>query len=114
MTRMGLDLAADPIALCTALVDIESVSGNEDAIASVVHEALTGLPHLTVERVGNNVLARTDLGRAHRVLLAGHLDTVPTADNLPSRREGDHLFGVVPGNTDSDRPALGAVGCIDD
>jgi succinyl-diaminopimelate desuccinylase len=27
------------------------------------------------------------------VLLAGHLDTVPVADNLPSRREGDLLHG---------------------
>ena len=36
-------------------------------------------------RNGNAVLARTNLGRATRVLLAGHLDTVPAADNLPSR-----------------------------
>ncbi len=87
-----LDLAGDPVALTAALVDIESVSGDEAHLADLVHEALQ-LPHLTVERVGNNVLAWTDLGRPQRVLLAGHLDTVPIADNVPSRREGDLLFG---------------------
>jgi succinyl-diaminopimelate desuccinylase len=44
-------------------------------------------------RNGNAVLARTRLGRPARVLLAGHLDTVPAADNLPSRRDGDLLHG---------------------
>ena len=93
MPPMGLDLTADVIALTTALVDVESVSGDEAALATLVHEALVAVPHLKVERVGNNVLARTELGRERRVLLAGHLDTVPIADNVPSRREGDLLFG---------------------
>ena len=44
------------------------------------------------------MLARTALGRERRVLLAGHLDTVPIADNVPSRREGDLLHGC--GTTD--------------
>jgi succinyl-diaminopimelate desuccinylase len=87
-----LDLS-DPVALTAALVDVESVSGNEAPLAALVHDALSGLGHLKVERVGNNVLARTELGRDRRVLLAGHLDTVPVADNLPSRREGDLLHG---------------------
>lgn len=93
MPPMGLDLTADVIALTTALVDVESVSGNEAALATLVHEALVAVPHLKVERVGNNVLARTELGRERRVLLAGHLDTVPIADNVPSRRKGDLLLG---------------------
>lgn len=97
MPRMALDLT-DPVALTAQLVDIESVSGNEDAIATAVHQALEPLAHLKVERVGNNVVARTSLGRERRVLLAGHLDTVPVADNLPSRREGDLLHGC--GTTD--------------
>jgi succinyl-diaminopimelate desuccinylase len=92
MLGMGLDLSADPVALTAALVDVESVSGNEGALAGLVHEALLKT-NLTVERVGNNVLARTELGRERRVLLAGHLDTVPIAGNLPSRREGDLLYG---------------------
>jgi succinyl-diaminopimelate desuccinylase len=91
--RDVLDLAGDPIALTAALVDVESVSGDEQRLADLVHDALSGLDHLTVMRDGNNVLARTGLGREHRVLLAGHLDTVPIADNLPSHREGDVLFG---------------------
>jgi succinyl-diaminopimelate desuccinylase len=90
---MGLDLAADVVALTAALVDVESVSGNEAVLADLVHEALSAQPHLKVERVGNNVVARTELGRDRRVLLAGHLDTVPVADNLPSRRDGDLLHG---------------------
>lgn len=90
---MRLDLTADPVELTAALVDVESVSGDEQRLADLVHEALRDLPHLSLTRTGNNLVARTDLGRDRRVLLAGHLDTVPVADNLPSRREGDLLFG---------------------
>ena len=88
-----LDLAGDPVALTAALVDIESVSGDERQLADLVERSLQAVPHLTVDRDGNNVVARTRLGRDRRVLLAGHLDTVPTADNLPSRRDGDLLYG---------------------
>ena len=93
-----LDLAADAVSLTAALVDVGSVSGDEGRLAGLVHDALAALPGLTVERDGNVVLARTDLGRPERVVLAGHLDTVPVADNLPSRIEGDLLFGC--GTTD--------------
>ncbi|MCW2615821.1 MAG: succinyl-diaminopimelate desuccinylase [Frankiales bacterium] len=95
---MSLDLAQDPVDLTAALVDVESVSGNEAPLADLVEAALTALPHLTVVRDGNNVVARTSLGRERRVLLAGHLDTVPVADNLPSRRDGGLLYGC--GTTD--------------
>ena len=88
-----LDLAGDPVALTATLVDVPSVSGDEGRLTDLVAEALDGLAHLTVERSGNNLVARTMLGRPSRVLLAGHLDTVPIADNVPSRREGDRLFG---------------------
>ena len=92
-TGAVLDLAQDPVELTAALVDVESVSGGEAPLADLVEQALRALPHLEVVRDGNNVVARTSLGRDRRVLLAGHLDTVPTADNLPSRRDGDRLSG---------------------
>ncbi len=90
---MTLDLTQDPVALTAALVDVPSVSGSEDRLADLVHDALDALPHLSVVRDGNNVIARTDLGRERRVLLAGHLDTVPIADNVPSRLDGEILYG---------------------
>jgi succinyl-diaminopimelate desuccinylase len=89
-----LDLKADPVELTAALVDVASVSGEEDALADAVARALAAqAPHLQLLRSGNTVLARTDRGCAQRVLLAGHLDTVPIAGNLPSRRDGDLLYG---------------------
>ena len=88
-----LDLHADPIDLTAALVDVPSVSGEETVLADAVETALRREPHLEVVRLGETVLARTALGRDRRVLLAGHLDTVPIADNVPSRRDGDLLYG---------------------
>ncbi|MEV0648813.1 succinyl-diaminopimelate desuccinylase [Phytomonospora sp. NPDC050363] len=84
---------ADPVALTRALVDIESVSGDEDAISDAIVEALAGLGHLNVERDGNVVFASTNLGLPRRVMLAGHTDTVPLHDNFPSRTEGDIMWG---------------------
>ncbi|MDX3190533.1 succinyl-diaminopimelate desuccinylase [Streptomyces sp. MN03-5084-2B] len=86
---MSLDLHADPVDLTAALVDVFSVSGAEAEIATAVQDALrTQAPHLEVVRNGDAVLARTNLGRGSRVVLAGHLDTVPENGNFPSRREG--------------------------
>jgi succinyl-diaminopimelate desuccinylase len=91
---MSLNLTADPVELTAALVDVPSVSGEEAALADAVQAALAAqAPHLQLLRSGNTVLARTHLGRSQRVLLAGHLDTVPVAGNLPSRRCGDVLYG---------------------
>ncbi len=84
---------ADPVELTRALVDIESVSGEEAEIADAVEAALRQAEHLSVGRIGNTVYARTQLGRPQRVVLAGHLDTVPIADNLPSRTVGDLMWG---------------------
>lgn len=83
-----LDLAAGVADLTRALCDIPSVSGDEDVIADAVEAALREHDHLEVIRDGNCVVARTRLGRAERVVLAGHLDTVPIADNLPTRTTG--------------------------
>jgi succinyl-diaminopimelate desuccinylase len=89
----ALDLTRPATELTAALVDVESVSGNEDLLADLIEAALTGLPMLTVQRRGNVLLARTDFGRSARVLLAGHLDTVPLAGNLPSEVRDGRLYG---------------------
>lgn len=89
-----MDLTADVVTLTAAIVDIPSESHHEAVLADAVEEALREHQHLRVERDGDTVLARTDLGRAERVLLGGHLDTVPAADNLPSRLDGDLLYGL--------------------
>ncbi|UQX09721.1 succinyl-diaminopimelate desuccinylase [Candidatus Mycobacterium methanotrophicum] len=89
-----LDLRGDPIELTAALVDIPSESRHERRIADEAEAALRSqAPAFEIIRNGNAVLARTILGRPTRVLLAGHLDTVPVAGNLPSRRDGDVLHG---------------------
>jgi succinyl-diaminopimelate desuccinylase len=92
---VNLDLAGDPVELTAALVDIPSVSGDEAVLAASVENALrTQAPGLQVVRSGNTVLARTRLGRESRVILAGHLDTVPVNANLPSHRTDGFLHGL--------------------
>jgi succinyl-diaminopimelate desuccinylase len=90
----ALDLTSDVVTLTEQLVDIESVSGNEQAIADAVEGRLRTLGHLEVTRFGNAVVARTDHGYAERVVVAGHLDTVPVNDNLPARRDEQNLHGL--------------------
>ncbi len=80
-----LDLDGDVVALLRALIDVPSVSGDEQAVTDLVEQALLPYRHLHVSRYGNVVVARTELGRDERVVIAGHLDTVPIADNVPSR-----------------------------
>jgi succinyl-diaminopimelate desuccinylase len=91
---MHLDPTADAVTLTGQLVDIESVSGNETAIADAVEEALKGCAHLYVQRFANTVVARTELGRAERVVIAGHIDTVPVNGNLPARVTATDLHGL--------------------
>jgi succinyl-diaminopimelate desuccinylase len=84
-----LDLGVDVVTLTRALCDIPSVSGDERAIADAVQAALRDRPHLEVLRDGDAIVARTALGRPERVVLAGHLDTVPIAANLPTWTQGE-------------------------
>ena len=90
---MELDLSLDPGDLTARLVDIASVSGAEGPLADAIETALGACGHLSVSRDGNALVARTELGRAQRVVLAGHIDTVPIADNVPSKVEGGVLYG---------------------
>ncbi len=82
-----LDLSATSIELTRQICDLESVSGNETVLADAIVAALAGFEHLEIIRDGDTVVARTNLGRAQRVIIAGHLDTVPLNDNLPTRFE---------------------------
>ena len=90
----ALDLSSDVGALTAVLVDVPSVSGDEGALAGLVEDALRAADHLEVTRDGDAVVARTALGRAERVVVAGHLDTVPSSGNLPGRLEADVLHGL--------------------
>ncbi|WP_461023395.1 succinyl-diaminopimelate desuccinylase [Thalassiella azotivora] len=110
-----LDLHGDPVALTRALCDIESVSGNERRVADAVEAALRRLDHLEVLRDGDAVVARTTLGRDERVVVAGHLDTVPLGrrpdgtPNLPTWTTGKGDALVVHGRGTCDMKAGVAV-----
>jgi succinyl-diaminopimelate desuccinylase len=90
----SLDLASDIVDLTTALVDIESVSGNERDITDTIELALAPIPWLELWRHGQSLIARTDQGRSERVVIAGHVDTVPINANLPSWRDEANLHGL--------------------
>ncbi|TML90495.1 MAG: succinyl-diaminopimelate desuccinylase [Actinobacteria bacterium] len=84
----------DLLAFTAELVDIPSVSHDERAITDHLEQLLRAVPWLEVERVGENVAARTALGRPQRLVLAGHTDTVPVNGNDRARIEGDVLHGL--------------------
>ncbi|WP_309082366.1 succinyl-diaminopimelate desuccinylase [Zhihengliuella sp.] len=90
-----LDLAGDVAHLTEQLINIASVSDDERPLADAVEAALSALPHLRVHRDGDSLVARTELGRPERIILAGHLDTVPLPTTAGSR-------GTVPATWDSD------------
>lgn len=79
----AIDLSKNLVELTMDLCNIESVSGSEKQLADAIERALA-LPHLRVLRDGNAVVASTNSGKP-RVLIAGHIDTVPVANNLPSQ-----------------------------
>lgn len=81
----ALDLTASSADLTRAICDIPSVSDDETTLADAISAAVSALPHLDVHRDGDTIVARTHLGRAQRVVIAGHIDTVPINDNLPVR-----------------------------
>jgi succinyl-diaminopimelate desuccinylase len=84
----------DLLEATAALVDIPSLSHHEAAMADLVERSLRACPWLEVDRLGHNLVARTSIGHAQRLVLAGHLDTVPAAGNEAARVEGDTLWGI--------------------
>ena len=114
MSVPELDLSVDAATLTRVICDVESVSGDEGPLADAVEAALRRLAHLEVLRDGDTVVARTHLGRPERVVLAGHLDTVPPQGEARARRVGDRLYGL--GATDmkgGDAVALALVETLD-
>ncbi len=92
MSAPALDLTREVHEIAEAVCNIESVSGNEGALADAIETTLRAAGHLTVVRDGDAIVARTNLnrtlnGRPRRVLIAGHIDTVPVNHNLPVRHE---------------------------
>ncbi|MGO3886740.1 MAG: succinyl-diaminopimelate desuccinylase, partial [Mycetocola sp.] len=79
-----LDPTADSVELTRQLCDIASESGNEAPLADAIYQLVADQEHLTVLRYGNTIVARTTLGRARRVVIAGHIDTVPINNNVPT------------------------------
>jgi succinyl-diaminopimelate desuccinylase len=84
----------DLLAATAAMVAVPSVSHDEGALADLVEARLRECPWLEVTRIGDNVVGRTERGHSHRLVLAGHLDTVPPVQNASPRVEGDTLWGV--------------------
>jgi succinyl-diaminopimelate desuccinylase len=84
----------DLLAATAELVGIPSLSHHEQAIAALVESRLRGCDWLEVERVGDNVVARTASGHDQRLILAGHLDTVPPNGNADATLDGDTLRGI--------------------
>jgi succinyl-diaminopimelate desuccinylase len=89
-----IDLSAELAELTLQLVNVSSVSRDEGALADEVEASLQGLPHLQVNRVGNNVVAKCVANGGRRVLLGGHLDTVPASENFPGERRADTVWGL--------------------
>src|SRR5699024_12200171 len=90
VTIFHIDLNQDRIELTKALVDIPSPSHHEQDIADAIEQALKPLvdsANVELVRYGNTVCARTNRGLGPRVVLAGHFDTVPIADNVPHRMD---------------------------
>jgi len=84
----------DLMELTSTLIAVPSVSFEEGPLTELIQAELSQLAHLELTRVGDNLVARTQLGRSTRVVLAGHTDTVPVNGNAVPRLDGDVLWGL--------------------
>ena len=84
----------NPFEMTSTLVAIPSVSFEEAAIVDFLHNRLNRIPWLETSRIGDNLIARTNMERGQRLLLGGHTDTVPANNNLEPRLEGETLWGL--------------------
>src|SRR5690606_13057161 len=92
-----LNLNGSSLEITQIISDIYSVSGSEAELASEIYAALEPFGHLEVFRFENTIIAKTNLGLAKRVIIAGHIDTVPVNNNLPTKllevNGEEHLWG---------------------
>ena len=84
----------NPFEMTSTLVAIPSVSFEEAAIVDFLHNRLNRVPWLETSRIGDNLIARTNMEKGRRLLLGGHTDTVPANNNLEPRLEGETLWGL--------------------
>lgn len=85
MVSVILDIKKDVVDIAKDICDIYSVSASETELADAIESALRQFDHLEVFRNQDAVIAKTNLARAKRVVIAGHIDTVPVVHNLPSK-----------------------------
>ena len=76
------------------LVNISSVSKDEKSIADLIAEALKKYSHLKITRVNNSIVAQTNFGNKQRVVIAGHIDTVPANNNFPGKINNSEVIGL--------------------
>ena len=87
-------MTTDLVALTAQIIDITSESRHEQELVAWLSAELADRPWLEVTHVGDNLVARTSLGRSQRLILAGHTDTVPANGNERARVVGDRLYGL--------------------
>lgn len=112
----SLDLSVDLLELTSDLVEFPSESRNEQALADAVEFELKRLSHLEVMRSGNTVVAKTNFGLAERVVIAGHLDTVPSSGNdraLIVRQGGSVPVADIDGKKTASEDRLYGLGSCD-
>jgi len=106
-----LNLRGDVANLTEQLINVASVSGDEKSLADAVESALRDCSWLEVTRLSNTIIARTNLGRPQRVILAGHLDTVPAAENQQAVRIA--ADGTLPTGETAEQEVIFGLGSCD-
>lgn len=85
----------DPIALTRALVDIESITGNEAPVGEFLERALSSLGYdvrrMPVERHRFNLIALPPNLPSPQVFFSTHMDTVPPF--IPSSEDDTNIYG---------------------
>jgi succinyl-diaminopimelate desuccinylase len=80
--------------LTVDLINIPSLSLAEKDLADQIQAVLTPLDGLEVTRIENTLIAKTNFNFSSRVILAGHLDTVPANQNEKAVISKDSIFGL--------------------